>query len=336
MNHQSLPTTMWAIEIARPGPPDVLTSITRPIPQIRDHEVLIQVAAAGVNRPDILQRKGYYPAPPGASDIPGLEVAGIVVRVGEAVSHWRVGAEVCALLAGGGYAEYAAVHESSCLPKPKNLTMIEAASLPEAMFTVWSNVFERAALKSGESFLVHGGTSGIGVTAIQLARAFGSRVFATAGTDEKCAACEKLGAERAINYRNEDFIEVIKSATAGRGVDVILDMVAGDYLGRNLAALTDDGRVIIIAFLGGAKATIDTSEILRRRLTITGSTLRARSIDFKSGVATALREKIWPLVESDTVKPVVHTTFPLADAGKAHALMETGTHIGKIVLTANL
>jgi NADPH:quinone reductase len=331
--NESIPKTMRAIEIAQPGPPTALVPTTRSLPLLGEYEVLIRVSAAGVNRPDVLQRKGLYPPPLGASDIPGLEVAGNIVALGPKADKWKIGASVCALLSGGGYAEYASVHQSLCLPVPKGLSLTEAASLPEAAFTVWSNVFERAAIKPGEIFLVHGGSSGIGVMAIQMARALGHRVFATAGSEEKCAVCEKLGAEKAINYKNEDFVEVVKENTSGRGVDVILDMVAGDYIARDLKTLADDGRIVIIAFLGGSKASIDSGEILRRRLTITGSTLRARSNEFKAHIARALAEKIWPLIETGAIKTVVHATFPINDAAQAHSLMESSQHIGKLVLT---
>jgi NADPH2:quinone reductase len=320
---------MKCIEIASPGGPEVLKPGARPIPSPGPGEVLIEVHAAGVNRPDVLQRKGMYPAPPGASDVPGLEVAGIVAELGEDVTTWSEGDHVCALVPGGGYAEACVAHESTCLPMPDDFSFVQAAAMPETYFTVWSNVFERGRLAPGETLLVQGGSSGIGTTAIQLARAFGHRVFATAGSPEKCAACKELGAERAINYRTEDFVEVVKQATNGRGVDVILDMVAGDYLPREVQALAEDGRIVLIAFLGGAKATLDFGFLMRRRLSITGSTLRARDVAFKASVARQLRDRVWPL----RVAPVIHATFPLEDAAKAHALMESGAHIGKIVLT---
>jgi NADPH2:quinone reductase len=329
----SLPRAMRAIEIARPGPPEVLVPAERPAPVPGPGEVLVRVAAAGVNRPDVLQRKGLYPPPPGASDIPGLEIAGEVVAAGPGVVRWKAGDRVCALVTGGGYAEYAAAHESHCLPWPAGLGPVEAASLPETFFTVWSNVFERGALQPGETLLVQGGASGIGTTAIQMARAFGHRVFATAGTPEKCAACERLGAERAINYRSEDFVEVVKSATGGLGADVILDMVGGEYVARELKALAEDGRLVLIAFLGGSRVSLDLMPLMLRRLTITGSTLRARPVEVKARIAEALREKVWPLVGSGAIRPVIHATFPLAQAAAAHALMESGSHIGKIVLT---
>jgi len=329
----NLPQTMRAVEITRPGGPEVLEIGTRPVSQAKAGEVLIEVAAAGVNRPDVMQRTGHYPVPPGASDIPGLELAGTIVALGEGVTDWRIGDAVTALVAGGGYAEYCSAPAPQCLPVPKGMTPVEAASLPETFFTVWSNVFDRGALKPGESFLVQGGSSGIGVAAIQMVRAFGHKVFATAGSAEKCAACVKLGADRAINYKTEDFAAVVKEATGGRGVDVILDMVAGDYVERELKCLADDGRLVIIAFLGGAKATLGLSEILRRRLTLTGSGLRPRSVEFKGAIARNLREKVWPLIELGKIRAVIHKTFPLAEAAKAHELMESGAHIGKIVLT---
>ena len=324
--------TQRVIEITTPGKPEVLQVRSRSLPQPREGEVLIEVAAAGVNRPDVLQRLGKYPVPPGASDLPGLEVAGTLAQVGEGVTQWKVGDKVCALTPGGGYAEYCIAPASSCLPIPKGLDFIQAASLPETYFTVWSNVFDRGALKPGETFLVQGGSSGIGVAAIQMVRAMGHRVFATAGSAEKCAACEKLGAERAINYKTEDFVEVVRSATGGKGVDVILDMVAGDYVPREVKALAEDGRIVLIATLGGGKATLELGDILRRRLTLTGSTLRPRSVEFKAAIASALREKVWPLVEAGKIKPIIHATFPLEQAAQAHEMLEAGEHIGKIVL----
>jgi NADPH2:quinone reductase len=328
----SLPVHMQAVEISRPGGPEVLQIVTRPLPRLKAGEVLIRVAAAGVNRPDCLQRAGAYPPPSGDSDLPGLEVAGQVVQCAADVRQWQPGDQVCALTPGGGYAQYCAVPGGQCLPVPKGWTPIEAACLPETMFTVWINVFERGRLAAGETLLVQGGASGIGVTAIQMAHALGHRVFVTAGSPEKCSACESLGAERAINYRTEDFVEVVWQLTSGRGVDVILDMVAGSYIPRELTCLADDGRLSIIALLGGSRAAIDCNDILRRRLTITGSTLRARSIDYKSATAAVLRQKIWPLLEARKIRPVIFTEFPLADAAGAHALMESGAHIGKIVL----
>jgi NADPH2:quinone reductase len=328
----SLPDIMQVVEIARPGGPEVLKVATRPLPRLKPGEVLIRVAAAGVNRPDCFQRAGDYPPPPGDSDLPGLEVAGTVVKCAENVNQWRLGDQVCALTPGGGYAQYCTAPAGHCLPLPQGWTTIEAASLPETTFTVWVNVFGRGRLAPGETLLVQGGASGIGVTAIQMARALDHRVFTTAGSAEKCSACEVLGAERAINYRSEDFVEVVKQLTSGEGVNVILDMVAGDYVPRELKCLADDGRLSIIALLGGNKAEVDFSEILRRRLTITASTLRPRSVEFKSAVAAALREKVWPLLEAKRIRPVIFKVFPLADAGAAHALMESGAHIGKIVL----
>ena len=325
---------MNAVEIERPGGPEVLrlTQRARPVPGAG--EVLIRVAAAGVNRPDVLQRKGGYPAPPGASDLPGLEVAGTIVELGDGASaEWTIGASVCALVTGGGYAEYCVGPAGQCLPVPAGCSFIEAAALPETFFTVWSNVFDRAALAPGETLLVQGGTSGIGVAAIQLAAALGHEVYATAGSDEKCRACESLGARRGINYRSEDFSAVISQLTGGRGVDVILDMVAGSYVPREVACLANDGRLAIIALLGGASAEVDLSTILRRRLTLTGSTLRPRSIAFKTAIAHRLRAVAWPLIESGRIRPIVHATFPLGEASSAHALMESGQHIGKIVLT---
>ena len=327
-----LPAKMRAIEITLPGGPEVLRVTQRPVPVPAVDEVLIEVAAAGVNRPDVLQRKGGYPPPPGASDIPGLEVAGTIVAAGAGANEWRTGDRDCALVTGGGYAEYVAAPAPQCLPIPRGLTLIEAAGLPETFFTVWVNVFERAGLKGPETLLIQGGSSGIGVAAIQLARAFGHRVFATAGSADKCAACEKLGASRAINYRTEDFVVVVKELTGGKGVNVILDMVGGDYVPRELACLADDGRLSLIAFLGGTKATIDMTDILRRRLTITGSTLRARSVEFKAAIAQALKQKVWPLVEAGKIRPVIYRAFRLDEASAAHALMESSAHVGKIIL----
>lgn len=324
---------MRAIEISQFGAADVLRECERPKPVPTAGEVLIRVVAAGVNRPDVLQRLGHYPVPAGASDLPGLEVAGEIVAGDLAESDFQIGDLVCALVQGGGYAEYCVAPVAQCLPVPRGLSMCEAAALPETCFTVWSNVFDRAALQSGESLLVHGGTSGIGVMAIQMAKALGATVFATAGTDEKCRAAEALGCTRAINYRSEDFLEVIRAETGGRGVDVILDMVAAKYLQKNVDALADDGRLVVLALLGGAKAELDLSQVLRRRLHITGSTLRPRSVDFKADIARALRAKIWPLIEGGAIRPVLHQTFPLARAADAHRLMESSQHIGKIVLT---
>ena len=328
-----IPQQMKAVEIARPGGPEVLRLTERPVPVPKPHEILIKVAAAGVNRPDVLQRSGNYPVPPDASDLPGLEVAGEVVARGEAVSAWKAGDHVCALVHGGGYAQYCVAPAVQALPVPKGMSLAEAASLPETYFTVWANVYDRARLAPGESLLVQGGSSGIGVTAIQMARATGNRVFATAGSDDKCAACVRLGAEKAINYRTHDFLAEIKAATGGRGVDVILDMVGGDYVPRELKCLADDGRLVFIAFLRGHKTELDINELMRRRLTLSGSTLRPRSVDFKGTVAKRLREKIWPLIEAGAIKAEIYKSFPLEQAAEAHRLMESSQHIGKIVIT---
>ncbi len=330
----TLPETMTAVEIVKPGGPEALVATTRPLPQPAEGEVLIEVAAAGVNRPDVLQRKGGYPPPPGASDIPGLEVAGRIVALGRGVADWRPGDLVTALVAGGGYATYCTGPAAQCLPQPAGFSAVEAAALPETYFTVWSNLFDRAELKAGERLLVHGGSSGIGTTAIQLAKAFGATVFTTAGSAEKLAACEALGATRAINYREEDFVAVVKAATGGTGVDVVLDMVGGTYIARDIEILAPDGRLVFIAFLGGAKAEIDFLPVMVKRLKITGSTLRPRPVAFKAAIAAALREKVWPLLEAGTIRPVIHATFPLAEAAQAHALMESSAHVGKIVLLA--
>ena len=324
---------MLAIEIRTPGGPEVLTPVERPRPVAGPEEVLIRVAAAGVNRPDVMQRQGRYPPPPGASDIPGLEVAGTIEEVGVAVREWRTGDGVCALVSGGGYAEYCTAPVPQCLPIPRGLDAIQGAGIPETTFTVWTNLFERGRLVRGESVLIHGGSSGIGTTAIQLARALGARVFATAGSDEKCAACEALGAERAINYKEVDFTEAIREATNGRGVDLILYMVGGDYLQRNLDALATDGRLVEIGVLGGAKAQINVMSVLQRRLTITGSTLRARSVAEKGAIARAVHAVVWPLLESGAVRVLVHATFPLRDAAEAHRVMESSAHVGKLILT---
>lgn len=327
--------SMIAIEIAGYGGPEVLKPARRPVPQPAAGEVLIEVAAAGINRPDVMQRQGGYKPPPGASDIPGLEIAGRISSLGERVSGWRVGDPVTALVAGGGYAEFCAAPAPQCLPVPKGMDAIKAAALPETFFTVWTNVFDRGGLKSGESLLVHGGSSGIGTTAIQLAHAFGARVFTTAGSAEKCAACVQLGAERAIDHRREDFVAVIQEATGGKGVDVILDMVGGSYINRNLKVLAMEGRLVQIAFLEGGKAEIDLGQIMMRRQTVTGSTLRPRSVAEKGVIAAALREKVWPLLDAGKVAPVIYTTFPLSEAAEAHRLMESSRHIGKIVLTTD-
>jgi NADPH2:quinone reductase len=323
---------MKAIEILRPGGPDMLQAAERPAPVARPGEVLIRVQAAGINRPDVLQRKGGYAPPPGASDLPGLEVAGRIESGDLGSSGLKFGDPVCALVAGGGYAELCAAPVEQCLPVPHGLTFAEAAGLPETFFTVWSNVFDRVRLSPGESFFVQGGTSGIGVAAIQLADALGHTVFATAGSEDKCRACVELGASRAINYRTEDFVAVIKEATSGRGVDVILDMVGGDYVPREIECLADDGRLVLIALLGGSKAQLDLAALLRRRLTVTASTLRPRSSAFKGAIAERLRSVVWPLLEVGRIKPMLYKTFPLADAAAAHALMESSQHIGKIVL----
>jgi NADPH2:quinone reductase len=331
--------TMQAIEISQPGGPEVLTACHRPRPQPGPGEVLIKVAAAGVNRPDVFQRMGKYPPPPGASDLPGLEVAGTLIA-GDLASNntfgLKEGDAVCALLAGGGYAEYAVAPLAQCLPVPRGLSLVEAASLPENHFTVWSNVFDRGQLGHGEggpreTLLVQGGSSGIGVTAIQLAHALGHPVFATAGSDDKCRACEELGA-KAINYRTEDFVEAVKAGTEGRGVDVVLDMVAGDYVPRELDAMAEGGRLVIIATLGGARADIDVATLMRRRHSITGSTLRNRPVSFKAAIARRLHEVVWPLIERGRIKPVIHQVFAASEAAQAHALMESSSHIGKLVL----
>lgn len=326
---------MRAIEISQYGAPEVLREATRPDPVAGAGEVLIRVAASGVNRPDVLQRKGGYAPPPGASDLPGLEVAG-TIEGGDAAAlaqaGLKIGDRVCALLAGGGYAERCVAPVVQTLPVPRGLSDIEAASLPETFFTVWQNVFHIARLESGEWLLVQGGSSGIGVTAIQLAKAFGATVIATAGSDDKCAACLALGADHAVNYRTQDFVAEVERLTAGRGVDVVLDMVAGDYVGREIRCLANDGRLAIIAVQGGTRSEIDTGAVLRRRLAITGSTLRPRSVAYKGAIAHALRDRVWPLIEAGRVKPVIHQVFPAAQAAQAHALMESSTHVGKIVL----
>lgn len=328
-----LPGDMPCVEISEPGGPEVLLPARRDVPVPAAGEVLIEVAAAGVNRPDVMQRRGLYPPPPGASDLPGLEVAGRVVALGAGVDGWRLGDTVCALTNGGGYAAYAIAPAAQCLPVPEGSSALEAASLPETCFTVWTNVFERGALAAGESLLVHGGSSGIGITAIQLACARGARVFATAGSEEKCRACEGLGAERAVNYREEDFVEVLQELTGGRGVDVILDMVGGDYVGRNLKLAALDGRIVNIAFQQGFEATVNFVPLLTKRLTLSASTLRPRSAEDKAGIAAALRAEVWPLYAAGELKPVIAATFPLAEAAEAHRLMESSQHIGKIVLT---
>jgi len=323
---------MKAVEISQFGPPDVLKIVERPDPFPAAGEILIDVAAAGVNRPDIIQRYGKYPPPPGASDLPGLEVAGTVAAVGADVTGWSIGDPICALLAGGGYAERAAVPHEQCLPIPKGLTAIQAAGIPETFFTVWTNVFQRGKLKAGETILIHGGTSGIGTTAIQLAKAFGARVFATAGSDEKCQAMRKLGADEAFNYKTQDWVAEGKRVTGGAGVNLILDIVGGDYIARNLDLLSIEGRLVQIAFLKSPKAEIDFSLVMRKRLIVTGSTLRPRSPAEKGEIARELLEHVWPLLEKGVVAPVIHKTFPLANAADAHRMMEESTHIGKLVL----
>lgn len=323
---------MDCIEISTPGGPEVLVPARRDRPECGAGEVLIEVAAAGVNRPDVAQRQGLYPPPPGASDLPGLEVAGTVAAVGEGVTDWRVGDKVCALTNGGGYAQFVAAPAGQCLPAPTKLSMVEAASLPETFFTVWTNVFDRAGLREGETFLVHGGTSGIGVTAIQLAAARGARVFTTAGSADKCAFCESIGAELAVNYREADFVEVLRDATEGRGIDVTLDMVGGDYVERNLSLAAMDGRIVTIASLGGFQATANFAHILMKRLIYTGSTLRPQSPEAKAAIAAALRREAWPLIEAGNIRPVIDSVFPLAQASEAHARMESSQHIGKLML----
>ena len=324
---------MIAIGIREPGPPEVLVPVERPTPAVAAGEVLIKVAAAGVNRPDVMQRHGKYPPPPGASDIPGLEIAGEIVGVASDVTSWRTGERVCALVSGGGYAEYCSAPAPQCLPIPGGLDLIQAAAIPETFFTVWTNVFERGRLVAGETILIHGGSSGIGTTAIQLARAFGARVIATAGSDEKCSACQSLGAEVAINYRSTDFVTTVRDTTGGRGVDVVLDMVGGEYLQRNVDCLARDGRLVQIGLLSGAKSQINMGLVLQRRLWITGSTLRARSIAEKAAIAGAVQQHVWPLLEAGTVRVLVHATFPLRQASEAHRVMESSSHIGKLVLT---
>lgn len=328
----STPEHMTVIEIAEAGGPEVLRPAQRPVPTPGEGEVLVKVSAAGVNRPDVMQRSGMYPPPPGASDIPGLEIAGTIVAKGAGVEGLNEGDSVCALVTGGGYAEYCLASAPLCLPAPQRLNATEASALPETFFTVWTNVFDRGRLQSGESFLVHGGSSGIGTTAIQLASAFGARVLATAGSTEKCRACEELGAELTINYKEEDFVERAKEFTDGAGIDLILDMVGGDYLPRNLETLASEGRLVQIALLRGPKVQMNLLPIMLKRLTVTGSTLRPQSVAAKASIADALRERVWPLLEAGTVRPVIHSTFPLAEASEAHRLMETSQHIGKIVL----
>ncbi len=328
----TLPANMTAIAITSPGGPMVLKPERRPVPAPKEGEVLIRVAAAGVNRPDVLQRMGAYPPPPGASELPGLEVAGEVAAVGAGVTRWREGDRICALTPGGGYAEYCLTPAGHALPVPSGFSMAEAAALPETFFTVWHNVFQRGGLKAGERFLVHGGSSGIGTTAIQLAKAFGAEVFVTAGSEEKCEACRALGADHAINYKEADFVEETKKLTDGEGIDLILDMVGGDYVSRNYAAAAMDGRIVQIAFLGGPKAEADFSKLMMKRLTHTGSTLRARDDAFKTALAAELEKQVWPLLDERKVAPVMDAMFPLQDAWRAHERMERSEHIGKIVL----
>lgn len=329
----ALPETMRAVEITKPGGPDVLALCARPVPAPGADEILIRVAAAGVNRPDCLQRAGAYPPPPGASPLPGLEASGEVVAVGASVTRWKAGDRVCALLNGGGYAEYAICHEDHALAVPEGLSMEEAAALPETFFTVWTNVFDRGRLKAGETFLVHGGSSGIGTTAIQLAKAFGARVFTTVGGADKAETCRALGAEIAVNYREADYVAALREATRGKGVDLILDMVGGDYIPRNVKLAAESGRIVQIAFLQGPEVTLNFTQVMLKRLTITGSTLRPRSVAEKAAIAESLRTKVWPLIAAGRVKPVMAASFPLSEAAAAHRLMEGSTHIGKIVLT---
>jgi NADPH2:quinone reductase len=329
----NIPDQMTVIEIAAPGGPEQLKLARRPTPKPGEGEVLVRVAAAGVNRPDVMQRQGKYPPPPGASDIPGLEIAGEVVALGAKVAGVALGDEVTALLPGGGYAEYALAAAPLCLPVPKTLSLIEAAAVPETFFTVWTNLFDRGGCKAGDAVLIHGGTSGIGTTAIQLAAARGARVFATAGTLDKARACERLGAARGIDYKTEDFVEVVRRETDGRGVDVILDMVAASYFARNIECLALEGRLVVISLIGGARTELNLSTVMSKRLTITGSTLRIRSVAQKALVAEGVRRNVWPLLEDKRVRPIIHATFPLADAAEAHRMIESSQHIGKIVLT---
>ena len=332
MSHAQLPTKMQAVEIRKDADAPYLALAEADIPEIGDDDVLVRVRAAGINRPDLMQVAGMYPPPPGASEIPGLELAGEVVATGRKVGDWKVGDKVCALVTGGGYAQYAAVPAAQCLPVPENLTMVQAAGLPETFFTVWHNVFDKAKLTSGETFLVHGGTSGIGTTAIQLAKAFGAKVIATAGSDEKCQACRDLGANVAINYKTRDFVEEVKSATDGKGADVILDMVAGDYVSRNFKAAAFDARILIIAFLRGPKAETNFTPLLLKRLTLMGSTLRAQPVANKGAIAQSLREKVWPMIANGQIAPVIHKTLPLAKAEEGHGILKGGAHIGKVIL----
>ncbi len=330
-----LPATMTAIAISGPGGPEVLTPEERPVPQPAEGEVLVKVAAAGVNRPDVLQRLGLYPPPPGAPDIPGLEIAGTVAMLGDNATRWQVDDKVTALVPGGGYGEYCAVHETNALKLPEPLSFVEAACVPETVFTVWHNLFQRGGLKAGETALVHGGTSGIGTTAIQLAKAFGAKVIVTAGSDAKCRAAEDLGADKAVNYRSEDFVEVVRAETGGAGADVILDMVGGEYVARNYEAAAVEGRIVQIAFLKGPVAEADFGKLMVKRLTHTGSTLRARSIRFKADLAKAVETAVWPLIADGRFRPVMDSEFALADAADAHRRIDEGDHIGKIVLTVS-
>lgn len=329
----SLPETMTAIGIKEAGGPEMLVPETRPVPQPGEGEILVRVAASGVNRPDVMQRKGLYPPPPGAPDIPGLEIAGEVVAKGPGADRYQIGDKVCALVIGGGYAEYCVTPEATALPVPGTISLAEAAALPETVFTVWHNVFERGGLKAGETLLVHGGTSGIGTTAIMLGKAFGARVIATAGSEDKCEACRRLGADLAVNYREEDFAKAVKAATDKKGADVILDMVGGDYVQRNYEAAAQDGRIVQIAFMQGSKAEVDFMRIMLKRLTHTGSTLRSRPLADKAAMASAIEEKVWPLVAAGRLRPIMDSSFALAEASKAHERMESSAHIGKIVLT---
>jgi NADPH2:quinone reductase len=333
MSKSDLPKSMTAIAIREPGGPDVLVAGEQPLPSPGEREILVKVIAAGVNRPDVMQRQGHYPPPKGATEIPGLEIAGEVVELGRGTKRWKQGDKVMALLVGGGYAEYCLAFETHALPVPANLSMVEAAAIPETFFTVWHNVFERGKLAAGETLLVHGGSSGIGTTAIALAKAFGARVITTAGTPEKCEACRKLGADLAIDYKTEDFVGLTKQATQGRGADLILDMVGGDYVGRNYEAAALEGRIVQIAFLASSRVTLDLMRLMLKRLTHTGSTLRARAVADKAAIARAVETNVLPLIASGRVKPLIDSTFPLAQASAAHERMESGQHIGKIVLT---
>ncbi|MBK8208980.1 MAG: NAD(P)H-quinone oxidoreductase [Rhodospirillales bacterium] len=326
-----VPERMTCVEISEPGGPEVLKPTTRPTPVPAAGEVLIRVAAAGINGPDVYQRRGLYPAPPGTTDIPGLEISGTIVSLGDGIVGWSTGETCCALTAGGGYAEYCVAPAAQCLPVPAGLDLIAAAALPETFFTVWSNIFQRAALAPGESLLVHGGGGGIGTTAIQIAAALGHRVFTTCGP-EQCAQLERLGAARAIDFGREDFADVIKQETGGKGVDVILDIVGGDYVARNIASLARDGRLISIAFLKGSRVEIDLMPVMLKRLTLTGSTLRVQSVERKGAIATALRERVWPLIEAGAIRPVIHARLPLADAAEGHLILQQATHLGKILL----